>query len=32
MALAILGDSQEFSPAILSQVDREELPLDLQLS
>ena len=32
MALAILSDPQEFAPAIFSQVDREELPLDLQLS
>src|SRR5689334_19644610 len=32
MALAVLGDAEEFAPAIFPQIDREKLPLDLQLS
>ena len=32
MALAILGDPEEFAAAVFAQIDREKLSFDLQLS
>jgi len=32
MTLAVFGDAKKLAPAIFAQVDRKELPFDLQLS